>query len=64
MPKLGGMKKVVTEQMRLNLRIPSKLGGFAKAYAKSMNTTLTRLIIEHLNELKCQWERDHGIEQI
>jgi hypothetical protein len=57
-------KQVVAGKTRLNLRLPADLDAFAKRYAREMGTTITRIVVEHLRELKDKWERYHGVEQI
>ena len=45
------------------LRLPIDLLGWVKDYAKSKNTTVTRIIIDHFTELRARHEDTH-VDQI
>ena len=49
-----GTKKDDKKQKRKNFRIPSDLAEWAEKYAKSQNTNLTQLIVDHWTELRNQ----------
>jgi NRPS condensation-like uncharacterized protein len=53
----------VAEKKATALRIPADLMVWAKAYAKSKNTSVTGLIIAHLTELRAQHDGNH-VDQI
>ena len=44
---------------RLNLMLPGDLKKWAKSYAGRKHTTLTRIVVDHLRDLR---ERERGID--
>jgi hypothetical protein len=46
-----------------SLRIPEDLLKWVKDYAEKKNTTVTRLVVDHLTELRTRSEEGH-VEQI
>lgn len=48
------MKKAKPNRTRINIRVPTELLKWAKAYAKKHNTSLTQTIIDHFTKLKME----------
>lgn len=56
-------KRKRTIRKQTALRLPAELLAWAKAFAKSNNTTLTSLIVAHFTELRARHEDAH-VDQI
>lgn len=50
-------------KVRKNFVFPADIVRWAEKYAKDNNTTMTRLILDHLTTLRRQMETEH-VEQI
>lgn len=46
-----------------NFRIPADLLKWVRDYAKAKNTTVTRIVVDHLTELRARTEEGH-VDQI
>lgn len=56
MPKA---KKLPPKRIRKNFQFPEDLALWADTYAKDNNTTMTRLLIDYLTNLRKQTEADY-----
>lgn len=56
-------RKPAPEKTRLNIRLPVEIDVWAKTYAREHHTTVTRLIVDYLTELKKRTESGY-VEQV